>query len=262
MNVDKDTLLMWSHFRDYKFYEAEHYYTFKGERVGTSVTQFVGSKCKPFDTDMMSKYVAEKQGGTQQDVLDEWKRNADIACTLGTMFHLRSELLAQGKEFEFNFSEAESLGVREEVETKLKELVPMQDQFFDTIKDRLIPLKTEFTVGLDNYIAGNIDLLAYNVKTNKIDIVDYKTNKKIEKTNKFGKKMLDEFSDLPDCELAHYSVQLNIYKEILERKIGIKIGQCYIVWFNAKNEKFELMECWDVQDRVKTALDNLITKGK
>lgn len=257
MEIDKNTLLLWTKFRDYHFYESEHYYTYKGERVGTSVTQFVGSKSQPFDKEKMSQRVAEKEGCTQQEILNRWQKGADISCVLGTLFHLRSELYAAGKTFDIDYSEAEKLNIKKPVQERLEKLMPMQDEFFKSIHGRLLPLKTEFTVGIDKYIAGNIDLLAWNEKDQEMQIWDYKTNKEIKMKNDFGKKMLDEFSDLDDCEFCHYSVQLNIYKEIIERNLGIKIGKCFLAYFNEKNEHWQPIQCMDVQDKVKIALDNL-----
>ena len=258
MIVDKDTLLIWSHFSDYMFYEAEHYYTFKGKRVKWSVTQFVSSVSQPFDKETMSQRIAEKQGCTQKEILDNWQRNADISCCLGTIFHLRSELYAQGKQFEIDYAEADKLGIRIEVETRMKKLIPMQDRFFSKIKGKLIPLKTEFTVGLGETIAGNIDLLCWNEKEQEIQIWDYKTNKEIKMCNEFGKKMLHEFSDLDDCEYIHYSIQLGIYKEILQTKLGIKIGKCYLAYFNERNSDFIPIKCMDLSSKCKMALNRIL----
>lgn len=255
--IDIDTLLLWSKFNQYMFYEKEHYYTFNGERVKTSVTQFVGSLSPLFDKESISKKISINSGIPQEEILAEWQKAADISCTLGTMFHLRSELYAQGKQFELDYSPAEKLGYREEVEERMTKLIPMQNKFFENSHGKLIPLKTEFTVGLGKYIAGNIDLLAWNEKDQEIQVWDYKTNKKINMKNDFHKKMLYEFSNLDDCEFCHYSVQLNIYKAILERVLNIKIGKCYIIWFNENNESYQTIKCLDLQDQVNKALDRI-----
>lgn len=257
----KDSILVQlnTSFNDYCFYEKEHYYTYKDKRVKCSVTQFVSQKHIEFDKENMSAYVAKRDKVSQEEVLKKWDIAAKLSCDVGTLFHLRSEQLANNKVFDIDYSSYANLEHISDIKGRLEKLIPLQDKFFLDIHNKLIPIKTEFTVGYEDIIAGNIDLLAWNVKDQEFQIWDYKTNKDIKTSNKY-QKLLDEFDFLDDCELNKYSIQLGIYKELLQRKLGIKIGKCYLAWFNENNDDYKIFKCLDLEQSIKQCLDNLIRK--
>jgi catalase len=59
-------------------------------------------------------------------------------------------------------------------------------------------------------------------------IVDWKRSKEIKKTNRWqhGKSI---FQHLEDCNYIHYTLQLNIYRHILETKYNKKIIDMFLV---------------------------------
>ena len=73
-------------------------------------------------------------------------------------------------------------------------------------------------------IAGTVDILAKDNSTGKYDIIDWKTSKKIE-TNSYGQKMGTHATTrhVMDCNFYHYSLQLSLYRYILEEYYGLKI---------------------------------------
>ena len=74
-------------------------------------------------------------------------------------------------------------------------------------------------------IAGTIDLLVYNSEQNMYHLVDWKTNKRIDKNSFRNKKgILPSSQHLDDCNFTHYSLQLSFYRYILERYYGLEIG--------------------------------------
>ncbi len=97
-----------------------------------------------------------------------------------------------------------------------------------------------------------------------LQIWDYKNLKKFTTTNHFGKKCKGEFKELYDSHLVKYSIQLNMYKAILQRVLGIPIGKCYLVHFNYEqlNSEFQIHECLDLVWQCNIALDNLINEVK
>lgn len=247
-------------FNDYSFYEEDHYYTYKDKRVKTSVTQFIENKHLPFNKEKISAYVAQRDNKSQDQVLKEWEEIGKIACQVGSLFHIRSEQLIYGKHIKVNYSNIEDK-LKEQVKNRLDKLIPIQDKFFKDIHNKLIPIKTEFTVGYEDIIAGNIDLLVWNIEAQEFQIWDYKTNKDIKVENKY-QTLLQEFDHLDDCELNKYSIQLGIYKELIQRKLDIKIGDCYIAWFNENNEDYKIIKCLDLQESIKECLDTLIRKER
>ncbi|MCK9576742.1 MAG: PD-(D/E)XK nuclease family protein [Clostridia bacterium] len=256
MEINKDTLLMFSKFNDYLFHEEPHEYYWKDKRVKTSVTKFVSTFFEEFDKEKISLAYAKKNGLDQQEVLNTWAKTANIASITGTILHKYAEDRQIGRVMPFDFSDAEKNNVMDGVKQRIYKLCDMYDKFAIDTSGKLLPLKMEFTVGLQDHIAGNIDLLCWNEKYQEINIVDYKTSKKIEKTNSYGKKMKYEMSAYDDCEFYHYSLQLSIYKEILNN-FGINVGKCILVWINENNTKYEVIQCADLQKEAKMALTRL-----
>ncbi|MCK9575993.1 MAG: PD-(D/E)XK nuclease family protein [Clostridia bacterium] len=256
MELNKETLLALSQFKDYLFFEEPHEYYYNDKKVKTSVTKFVGTFFEEFDKEKISLAFANKNGVPQQQVLDDWQNNSDIASIVGTIVHKYAEDRQIGRVVPFDFSIAKEKNILEKVKERVLKLCAMYDIFAKDTHGRLIPIKTEFTVGIQDYIAGNIDLLVWNEKSQKLEIWDYKTSKQIRSKSDYKKFGFAEMEKYDDCELAHYSLQLNIYKEILKR-FGIPIGDCYLVWLNEENSKYKVIPCWDLQAEARSALDKL-----
>jgi hypothetical protein len=85
-------------------------------------------------------------------------------------------------------------------------------------------------------IAGTIDLLIINTETNVVYIADWKTNKKISMRGYGGKKGIHPISEhLDDSKFSHYSLQLSLYRWILERNYKMKVDRLAIVHLTPKN---------------------------
>jgi hypothetical protein len=78
--------------------------------------------------------------------------------------------------------------------------------------------------------------------------------------NKFGGKMLHILYMLDACEFTTYSIQLNVYKKIIERNTNLRLGDSFIVWFNEENPNYDIIKCEDygnlVDDMFQFKLDN------
>lgn len=254
-------LLTWAQFNCYVFYENSHQYFYYDTPVKQSVTQFIAQFFEPFDDISVSAAYAKKHGLSQEEVLNEWKRNGKISSLTGTIIHKYLEDYARGKIFEIDYSQAISLGLEDEVKFKVSHLLKQAEQFHKDTLNKLIPIQCEYTVGIRDLLAGNIDLLCWNVKANEFQIWDYKNLKEFTTYNKYGKKALKEFSNYDDCHLTHYSLQLNLYKCMLERKLNIKIGNCYLVHFSSIEDNYNIYECLDLQKECNQILDKLIKEN-
>ena len=73
-------------------------------------------------------------------------------------------------------------------------------------------------------IAGTVDVLAKDNSTGLYEIIDWKTSKKIEMVS-YGQKMgtHEITKNIMDCNFYHYSLQLSLYRYILETYYGLKI---------------------------------------
>ena len=87
-------------------------------------------------------------------------------------------------------------------------------------------------------------------------IYDWKRSKKIEKYNKF-ESGIGDFDHLPHCNFWHYSLQLNIYKYILELKYNIIIQDLYLVIMHPINSNYIKIKCPNLKDEVQLLMDTL-----
>ena len=81
----------------------------------------------------------------------------------------------------------------------------------------------------------------------------------ITRKNYFSKKGLGVLSNYDDCNFIHYSLQLNLYKAIIHRVLGILVGNLYLVHFNytKQDDTFEVIPCLDMQSICNKILDDL-----
>lgn len=82
-------------------------------------------------------------------------------------------------------------------------------------------------------LAGTVDLLVYNKSTDSYEIFDWKTSKKIDKSS-YGNKTgtTKATSNLMDCNYIHYSLQLSLYRYILEEYYNLSISKITILHIN------------------------------
>ena len=262
--IDINSILIWQFFNKYNFEEKTHTYFYQGKKVKHSVTQFIHRFFEEFDKENISKKYAIKHGLNQQDVIDEWERSGKISTLSGTIIHSYLENAKRGKTLELDYSKAKIEGLYDEVYERVQKLLPKAEAFHRDTLNKLFPIQLEYTVGIEDLIAGNIDLLCWNEKAQEFQIWDYKNVKDFTTTNNYGKKCLSSFSELPDCHLTKYSIQLNMYKAILQRALNVKIGKCYLVQFNysVEDDSFDIYECLDLQKECDIELNRLIEENR
>jgi CRISPR/Cas system-associated protein endoribonuclease Cas2 len=54
--------------------------------------------------------------------------------------------------------------------------------------------------------------------------------------------MINGLNHLEECEYNTYSLQLSIYKKIIEKNTSLKIGKSYLCWINEENDSYEIIE--------------------
>jgi hypothetical protein len=58
--------------------------------------------------------------------------------------------------------------------------------------------------------------------------------------------------------MTKFSLQLGIYKYLIEKNTNIKIGNSYICWLNSdKNESYVPIETIDLRDEVQKIIDDI-----
>ena len=119
--------------------------------------------------------------------------------------------------------------------------------FHETIKDRLTVYRTEWSIFSDSKeIAGQLDAIFSVNGTDEYEIYDWKVIKELKYENSY-EKGLGIMSHLDNCNFVHYSLQLNIYKKILESFYGIKVKSLNLVILK-EDSTFEVVNVADMMN--------------
>lgn len=216
------------------FNEEKHEYSING-KILTSVTQFLDNYFKPFDEDKWSKKVAIKCKTTQKEILKQWERKRNRACEYGTYVHEQIENYLNNKSYNKSLKEIE----------QAKNILRI---FCGDITSELRVFSEELG------IAGTIDCVIE--KDNNIYILDWKTGfNKIKKENKYGVKALDPISHLADCNYVRYSLQLGLYKYILEKEYNKKVLGMGIVKLDKNRFSYDYITPLDLEDEIVSLLN-------
>jgi len=88
-------------------------------------------------------------------------------------------------------------------------------------------------------LAGTIDLLVYDKVEDTYKIIDWKTNKKLD-TESFRNRMGNHkaTSNIMDCNYFHYTIQLSLYRYILEKYYGLTVADTNISHLTESDLKF------------------------
>lgn len=261
MNVDIIREL--NAFKSVSFVEHIHRYYIEGkESNSVSVTGLI-SKFKPkFDTDKWSRIKAKKLGITQEEMKFIWSDKNLLSTTLGTSFHSLVEGYYTGYTHRPDKERiATELGTEnyQVYKNTLQAILPQFVNFYNDTKEYLIPVRNEFIVGdyKDTQVCGTLDLLAYNERKEQFEIYDFKTNKDITRTSLYNESFKTPLDSLELCEFNTYSLQLSLYKYIIEKYTKIRISTSYIVWFNSRNANYECIPTTDLTPYVVRMLDSI-----
>lgn len=234
---------------NFRFDEESHTYTYHdpvtGKPVQTfkSVTGFISQFKEKFDSDFWAKRKAMSSGKTQQEVLNEWKTISETAMDLGTVVHKWIEDFYKGLDPVM----PEDPIVRERI-IQFKTL-------YETRLHKLRPVRQEFRLFSRKWgLAGTTDAL-FGLQSDYY-VGDWKTNKKFT-TDKDStgrrKKLLWPFEDLWENSLNTYSIQLSLYRLILQEEAGFMTNGAFLVWIGPTG-KPELHKTVDLRDRLYTYL--------
>ena len=234
-------------FNNIVFKDSDHTYKLNGESL-TSVTTFIGKFKKPFEKEFWSYKTAQKEGVSQEEILAKWESIALYATNKGSKLHNFAENYINNKIIDNVIYEPIDTKAYDKIESHFL-------KFYEDTKDTLIPIISELVVGSPELgLCGMVDQLYYSTKLDALVIFDWKTNKALNKKSRFKNKMLGPCSHLDECEMSTYSLQLSTYRYIIEYVTNLKFHSTYIVWFNEKNDSYELVPCEDYRNLVKEML--------
>ncbi len=256
MTKDEMLKVLKDSFKDFKFFEDGHYYTYKDKPVGVSVTRFIAEYENEFNQQEVAEKISIRENKPVEEILAEWKYKADFACAKGSECHYYAQTLWNKEPWDIM-----KFGFDGSVEyDSATELIQTQAQnFYNDYRDHLEHLQDELVVGSAEYdIASAIDHLFYNKLTGGLVLVDYKTNSYMSGYNKkaYSKSMKVPLSHINDDALHHYYIQLSIYKFLIEKYTGLKVDEMFIVYMSENIENYEIIEIPYLKDEVKKILEN------
>ena len=170
------------------------------------------------------------------------------------------ELIWQKKNYNFDKRLNEQF---EDMEADFDYRKTVCKDIFNKMKNIYVPIANEFIVyDQPHAICGTIDMLAYNKKKDCYSIIDWKTSKRFDTGNtRFPKYMKEPFGHILYCNTAEYSLQLSLYKYILEKHTSLKIGEMVLFQIpNKDNPMPQVFRCLDFSSYIANFLDKKIVK--
>lgn len=228
------------------FDEPTHTYKIDGSSEGViSVTTLIHHHFPQFNADEVLKKMrnsrnglADKYKGLSDDqIKSQWSESGKEASGKGTKMHKSIELF-YNDDFDY---------IYEDQPTEFMYFIA----FHETVKHRLTPYRTEWSIFRgDIKLAGQLDMLySINGQEGKYALYDWKRSKEIKLENKF-EKGLGKLSHLDNCNYNHYSIQLNVYKRILETLYGLSIVEMVLVILHPDNKSFQLFEVKEMKNEI------------
>lgn len=232
---------------NFKFNEESHTYTYvdpttgKPVQIFNSVTGFISRFKEKFDAETVAARVAKKRGVSKSEVLNEWKETSETAMDLGTIVHKWIEDFYSGLNPEMPADSELQRRVNNFIElheSRLNKLTPVHQEF------RLFSRKWGLAGTMDALFSLNDDYYVGDWKTNKKFTTDEES-----KTDRFAKKLLWPFDDLWDNSVNGYSIQLSLYRLMMQEEAGFETKGAFLVWIGP-NEKPKLYKTVDLRERL------------
>jgi len=246
-------------FNDIIYHDEPHKYYVNGKEL-ISVTTLIHKYKEDFKEDYWAEYKANQFGVTKEHVKRVWKFINKKGTLKGSLIHDYTENLFQNKVFKYPKNEIFNEFGFDPILIEYEITKNHVDNFYNDSKNKLIPIRMEMVLyDLESSISGMLDSLFYNVKAKEYQIWDNKTNKKLTLFNEYN-KLKDDLCLLDECDLEIYSLQLQLYKYILEKNTGIKLGKSYIVWFSHNNDNYKIIETKDRSEYVELIVRNRINE--
>ena len=233
------------------FDEPTHIYTVKGSSQGIcSITKFLHEFFPHFDADsVIMKMMKGKNwpnskwyGMTAKEIKDAWNTNGRVSSEAGTAMHLGIEMYMNGVE--------PSDEVKDTVEWKY---------FWNYWKEDMVtwePWRTEWEVWDEELkLAGSIDMVYRNKNDGSFAIYDWKRSKEIKMENSF-QSGLGPVSHLPDANYWHYTLQLNMYRWLLEKHYGIYISEMALIVLHPNNKNYKRYKLNRLEDEIEEMVNS------
>jgi hypothetical protein len=230
-------------FNNIFFIDTKHRYYHKGIKdYIPSVSKILG-KYSTFDQEkVLSKYTEEER----QAKLAQWDLKRKYGLARGNAVHNYLEHLWDRKFFPIFYETFDHAHINIRYINEVNDCIKNAKKFYLEYREVYYPIAQELVVG-DTKLAGTIDLLAYNKLTNSYALIDYKTDEKFTTSSYF--KFGGSISDLDNSKLNKYSLQLAMYKYLVEKQTNIKIEESFII--HISKDGYKVIDTKDFDDYAK-----------
>lgn len=216
----------------------------------TSVTRILHHYEQPFDADFHSRRVAEREGVTQQEILDRWKEINRIAIEYGKKVHSimeRSLLNRQGLYIPRDDFEKTIL-------TEFDKLGKLKDH--QIIKPEYV---LSYPITETHGIAGCTDVIE-DVDDFKFNMWDFKTNRELTFETPYNEWMKFPVTHLSQTKYNIDCLQISIYAYFYELESGKRVNTLGILYWDRGDALVSDTGVWKVLylPYLKTDIKNLI----
>lgn len=219
-------------------FEEEGHIYHVNNKVYVSVTTVIHKFFPEFNANLIiSKMMASSKfntgpyaGMTPQQIKDQWEQNRVEAANSGTLMHLDIESFLNGEEVK---------------NPNTVEFKYFMDFYHEVIEGKYIPYRTEWMIYSKDGVAGSIDCVLVN-EHGELILLDWKRSKEIKMTNPY-EKGIGPFKYLDNCNYNHYTLQLNIYRHILETEYNKTVIAMFNVVLHPNNDSYLLYQIEEIK---------------
>lgn len=234
------------------FYEPTHTYTIDGSSKGIiSGTGFLHQFFPHFDAKKTIEKMMKSQkwpaspyfGMTADEIEKHWSDKGKDASTKGTAMHLAIEQFMNG--------------AYEVIDNEVKKTVEFQYfmNFWNDHGADLEPYRAEWSVFSEEHmLCGQIDMLFKRKSDGAFLIYDWKRSREIKTSNEWAKGHAP-LDHLDDSNYWHYSLQLNLYRWVLEHLYSMKIADMYLIICHPENKNYRRMRLPRLDQEIEDMLE-------
>lgn len=257
-----------------QFEEETHTYTIDGARKGwTSCTGFLHNFFGHFDADaciakMMKSpkwYASKYYGMTAEQIKEMWAAKGKASSEAGTRMHLDIEHFYNAMPYKLvkdckrtKLAASKCGWTMEEgwAGMAVDEWTPAEGPEWNYFLDyqsrhgsQFTPFRTEWLVFDEEHkVAGSIDMV-YMKPDGTLAIYDWKRIEELKTENKW-QSGLGPVSHLPDTNYWHYTLQLNVYRYMIQKHYGYKVTDLALVVLHPNNSSWRVARLNVLEDEV------------
>jgi hypothetical protein len=260
-----------------QFEEESHTYTIDGTRAGwVSCTGFIHNFFEEFNADaVITKMMASRKwpdskyfGMTPAAIKAQWDAKRDAASAAGTRMHLDIEHFYNALPALWSTGIASTcteltvdidagIVAMREADSWEPVVGPEWNYFCDYQRahgSKFMPFRTEWLVFDEEHrVAGSIDMV-YKKPDGTLAIYDWKRSEEIKMENQF-QSCFGPVDHLPDTNYWHYSLQLNIYRYILQKHYGVVVSELALVILHPINSSWRVIKVNMMDDEIASMME-------